>query len=292
MGYFRAKRIENFLSSASTKPDLLYHLLFFSFFHFAYDFRHVANVIRAILIMLPKSLPSDISPKDLLMKRSQTEQTSLPRWPAAAYVPFEHSPWLDLSSCPREFAKRFFSAGYGFDRSQQREEAVWVYRATIDTLEEWHQRAPQKLSKYLLASLALQHGAHLMRLGPICSWRLREAHIAFRTASLSADSALGDGSSFECAEVLALSLAWLGLSFRSLGNLEDSFLSYRRSAKLWRMLSLFGKSKQASTRPERSLAGVLFGASKTLRLLGQAEEAKRCRSESKTLFQKIRNAVC
>lgn len=226
------------------------------------------------------------------MKRSDSEQTSLSRWPSAAYVPFEHAPWLDSGSCPQEFAKRFFSAAYRFDQTQRREEAIWIYRATIDTLEEWHQRAPQQLTRYALAGLAFQHGVRLMRLAPICSWRLREAHIAFRTASLNADSALGDGCSSECAEILASSLAWLGLTFRCLGDLENSFLSYRRSAKLWRLLALFGKSKRACKAPQRALAGVLFGASKTLRLLGQREEATRCRNESKTLFQKTRTAIC
>jgi len=204
----------------------------------------------------------------------------------------------DFGVSPRVFAAKYFSSAYELDRSGRHEEAAWVYRSTVETLEEWHRREPRALTNFMLADLALKHGARLMRLRPGSEARIQEAHAAFRTASSHAESALSNGSSTECVEVLAASLSWFGLSARMLGNLEDSFYAFRRSARLWRRLTTFGRTQNNALLPknrssyERSLGAVLFGASKTLAFLNQKDEALRCRNNAKVLFQKARSGVC
>lgn len=188
----------------------------------------------------------------------------------------------------KEFAARNFGLGYELDQKGRREEASWVYRATIETLERWSQCQAKDAPPALLSAVALRHGARLMRLDRSRADRLCEIQTVFQTSISYGDAACQAGASAEVVEVQAAAHAWLGLSFRCSRNYSSALESYQRATGIWRLLLVFSRNRAQQISYQRSLAAALFGTAKTLRLLGKDEEAARCRAESHTLFQKSR----
>lgn len=193
---------------------------------------------------------------------------------------------------PKEFADRNFSLGYELDQKERFEEASWVYRATVETLERWHQSQPQAAPASLLSLIALRHGARLIRLRRSRVGRMREIQTVFQTAITYAETARQLGSSSEVAEIQASALAWRGLACRATRDYSSALSSYQRATSLWRMLLVFARNRNERISHQRSLAAALFGTAKTLRLLGKNDEAALCRAESHYLFQRSRGTSC
>ncbi len=193
---------------------------------------------------------------------------------------------------PKEFADRNFGLGYELDQAQRHDEATWVYRATIETLERWNQSQPEQAPVSLLAHVALRHGARLMRLHHSRNRRILEIQTIFRTAVNYAEAARQFCASSRVAEIHATALAWRGLSLRASGDFSSALDSYQKATGLWRLLLVFSRDRAEQVAFQRSLAAALFGTAKTLRLLGQNEEAARCRAESHHLFQRSRGSAC
>ena len=221
------------------------------------------------------------------MKRFRIEPHGSPRFPThwgrstASYLrKFEQS--------PLEFAGESFERGYHLVQEGKQEEANWVFRATIETLEEWHNIDPKTVSFDMLAGIALRHGARLMRLRGVFKNWLPDAQTAFRSAAFYADSARELGASAGVVEVLASSLSWYGLASRCAGEFPDALEAYKRSSGLWRSLIVVARDRSQNVSYQRALAGSLFGISRTLPYLGKFEEAARARTESSELFRKAR----
>ncbi|MFN8392191.1 MAG: tetratricopeptide repeat protein [Bdellovibrionota bacterium] len=190
-----------------------------------------------------------------------------------------------LHGDPVSVAARLFGPGYHLQRKGEHAAAVAHYREVVDILERVSDDYPRLLTGTLLARISLAHGARLIKLR-----QFRAALPPLKSSVQFCENGATDCVSSEVFHVMASSLGWLALAQRFTGQHAEAKTSYDRAIGLWRQLSLFAKSGEVRLACQRALAATLYGAARNLRSLGLTQQSDERRSESTTLFRKLRVA--
>lgn len=191
--------------------------------------------------------------------------------------------YADLALDPLDTAQKLFAKGYSLCAAGELREARRHFHHVIAQLEVWRDVAICEGRDATLATIALRHGAKLIKLRVF-----DDAYSALSAASHYAEQAMAESAASPVAAVLASAQGWRALAQRFIGEHSKAKASYERSAAMWRMLIVFARTRADRIAYRRALAAVLFGLGKNLRLLGNHAEADRCKEESTDLFRKLR----